>query len=106
MEYLSKNRGYNNNSGRVFTTENGLLQVKAKKPKIPKNNLPKPEYKNKDNVSLLLKSGNDRYFTKEEKLTERQGKVEVKPSKDLYVLDGGNKEPSLPIKPAQIARMN
>ena len=105
MEYLSKNRGYNNNSGRVFTTENGLKQIKAKKAKIPKNNLPEPEYINKENVSLLLKSGNDKYFTKEEKLTENQGIVKVKPSKDLYVLDGGNKEPSLPIKPAEIARM-
>ena len=105
MEYLSKNRGYNSSSGLVYTTENGLLQVKAKKPKIPKNNLPKPEYINKENVSLLLKSGNDRYFTKEEKITENQGIVKVKPSKDLYILDGGNKEPSLPIKPVEIARM-
>ena len=105
MEYLSKNRGYNSNSGMTYIMGNGLTQVKAKKPKIPKNNLPKPEYINKENVSLLLKSGNDRYFTKEEKLTENQGIVKVKPSKDLYVLDGGNKEPSLPIKPAEIARM-
>jgi len=105
MEYLSKNRGWNSNSGLVYTTQNGLSQVKAKKPRIPKNNFPMPDYKNKENVSLLLKSGNDKYFTKEEKLTEKQGKVQVKPSKDLYVLDGGNETPSLPIKPAQIARM-
>ena len=55
----SNHRGFNNDSGLIYTRQNGMTQYEGK-PIFGITQLPTPTYVNKQNIEQLLKSMNDR----------------------------------------------
>ena len=84
--FKSKVRGYNDSSGILYNEMNGLRQYKNKNIMYPKSSNAYPMYENKNNVSKLLKSGNDGddFFNK-----KGEEKIPDIPNKNLE--DGGFK---------------
>ena len=84
--FKSKVRGYNDSSGILYNEMNGLRQYKNKNIMYPKSSNVYPMYENKNNVSKLLKSGNDGddFFNK-----KGEEKIPDIPNKNLE--DGGFK---------------
>lgn len=64
----SNHRGFNNDSGLIYTRQNGMTQYEGK-PIFGITQLPTPTYVNKQNTEQLLKSMNDR--SKQKKTGEK-----------------------------------
>jgi len=81
---LSNVRGYNNASGLLYNTMNGLRQYQAKQHLYPIYSNPYPMYSNPENVKDLLRTGRDGKIYK-----NKDGKDKIPKIPNSNLQDGG-----------------
>jgi hypothetical protein len=97
---LSHVRGYNNASGLLYNTMNGLRQYQAKQHLYPIYSNPYPKYSNPQNVKDLLRTGRDNKVYK-----NKGGKQNIPKLPNSRLEDGGFKNTGKTIEQERPARL-